>query len=336
MNKSVTLGSVFLAAGLLFSGTAPGFTESFSVDRFYKGNLHTHTLESDGDAPVDEVLRWYKSAGYNFVSITDHDKLTPTAGKYAPSPGFVTLAGVEITGLAQSKKPIHVNALCGKSPLKGIRRAAPVTEVLAENIGLSRADGAITLVNHPNFGWAITEDELATLDGFEMLEIASGHPLVNELGDATRPSHEQIWDTYLSRKGQVFGTAVDDAHDYYKFAKAERNPGRAWIQVWAPELTEEAICAAIREGRFYSSKGARISAIRVEDRFLEVSVDDWNSVTDHVAFLGQHGQVLSRTTASPARYELRGGERYVRARVAQSENREAWTQAYFTGWKNPD
>ena len=44
--------------------------------RWWKGNLHTHTLWSDGDDYPEMVLDWYKSRGYHFVAISDHNILS--------------------------------------------------------------------------------------------------------------------------------------------------------------------------------------------------------------------------------------------------------------------
>ena len=54
------------------SGAAPG--------RWFKGNTHTHTVNSDGDSTPDEVVRWYREHGYNFLVLSDHNYLTPTTG----------------------------------------------------------------------------------------------------------------------------------------------------------------------------------------------------------------------------------------------------------------
>ena len=44
--------------------------------RWYKGNTHTHTTESDGDTPPEEVALWYRDHGYNFLVLSDHNVLT--------------------------------------------------------------------------------------------------------------------------------------------------------------------------------------------------------------------------------------------------------------------
>src|ERR1051325_8633548 len=41
--------------------------------RWWKGNLHTHTLWSDGDDYPEMVVDWYKSHGYDFLALSDHN-----------------------------------------------------------------------------------------------------------------------------------------------------------------------------------------------------------------------------------------------------------------------
>jgi len=43
---------------------------------WFKGNLHTHTLWSDGDAPPETVVHWYRQNGYKFLALSDHNILS--------------------------------------------------------------------------------------------------------------------------------------------------------------------------------------------------------------------------------------------------------------------
>ena len=61
------------AAGAAAAAQAPGRPLGW---RWYKGNTHTHTLESDGDSTPDEVTRWYHERGYHFLVLSDHNVLT--------------------------------------------------------------------------------------------------------------------------------------------------------------------------------------------------------------------------------------------------------------------
>ena len=44
--------------------------------RWFKGNLHTHTYWSDGDEYPEMVLDWYKTHGYDFIALSDHNTLS--------------------------------------------------------------------------------------------------------------------------------------------------------------------------------------------------------------------------------------------------------------------
>src|SRR5215208_7488197 len=71
--------------------------------RWYKGNTHTHTLNSDGDSTADEVTTWYRSHGYQFLVLSDHNVLTNVDGLNAvhgASDQFPVIKGEEVTDRA--------------------------------------------------------------------------------------------------------------------------------------------------------------------------------------------------------------------------------------------
>src|ERR1700677_1817423 len=43
--------------------------------RWFRGNLHTHSMWSDGDDYLEMVGLWYKDHGYDFLCFTDHNRL---------------------------------------------------------------------------------------------------------------------------------------------------------------------------------------------------------------------------------------------------------------------
>ena len=80
---------------------------------WYKGNTHTHTLNSDGDSSPADVVRWYAERQYNFLFVTDHEFLTPIAplNEQFGQPGhFAVFSGQEVTDSFE-KRPHHVNGL---------------------------------------------------------------------------------------------------------------------------------------------------------------------------------------------------------------------------------
>ena len=43
---------------------------------FYRGNTHCHTTRSDGRRSPEEVIALYREAGYDFLALTDHRRLS--------------------------------------------------------------------------------------------------------------------------------------------------------------------------------------------------------------------------------------------------------------------
>ena len=48
-------------------------TSTIPAARWWRGNLHMHTFWSDGRAFPEEAVAWYKSHGYHFLGVSDHN-----------------------------------------------------------------------------------------------------------------------------------------------------------------------------------------------------------------------------------------------------------------------
>jgi hypothetical protein len=295
--------------------------------RWYKGNLHSHTINSDGDSPPYELVGWYKRNGYQFLAITDHNTFTdPALFDTNPNDNFLLIGAEEIT----NAKTVHVNAI-------GIGRVIPAqkgdsaTALLQASIDAVREQGGVPLINHPNFLWAFTAAEMKPLKRTGLLEIASAHPIVNHAGDGKVPSTEQMWDELLTSGMRIWAAAVDDSH-YFRgeFSATQANPGGAWVSVRATALTRDAIVAALDAGEFYASTGPEIRDIRREAQTLVVELPPpAQGRRSRVVFIGDGGRVLGTSYDNPARYTFNGSEKYVRARVEDSNGLRAWTQPVF-------
>jgi hypothetical protein len=308
-------------AALVFSFTALGAEES--TPRWFKGNTHTHTTESDGDASPTQVVRWYREHGYDFLVITDHDKVTRLE-----APGILLIPGEEVTDRLP-KKSLHINAIGIERVVKP-QRGASIVEVLQRNIDAVREAGGIAAVNHPNFGWSFGAEELKKLDRATLLEIASGHPLVNMEGGGGVPSVEAMWDEVLTSGKRIFAIAVDDAHHYQcdlpKLPVLPALPGQGWIVVRGNTLTRATIVGAIERGEFYASTGVDIDDYSWTDEVFTVVIREARLAKFRTDFIGRGGKVLHTSTSNPAIYLSRGNEGYIRARVTDSNGKRAWLQ----------
>ena len=292
-----------------------------------KGNTHTHTTQSDGDSPPEKVVEWYESHGYNFLVLSDHNKVVDPAGYDADlSDNFLLIPGEEISANS-SGAPVHVNALGVKSdlpPLAGVSLA----NCIRKNVEAILAAGGVAIVNHPNFGYAFDHQQLKTVTQLDLFEIYNGHPAVNNAGDSAHPSVEQIWDNLLSLGTQVYGVAADDAHHFATFGLKCANPGRGWIMVRVNELSQSEILEKMREGDFYASTGVELGDYSVSRSAIEISIEPVPGVRYVTEFIGLNGQALHEVKGRLAIYRFTGDstEAYVRARITASDGSRAWTQ----------
>jgi hypothetical protein len=304
---------------------------------YYKGNLHTHTLNSDGDSTPDDVVRWYREHGYNFVTITDHNYLTSVDGLNAlhgADDKFLVMKGEELTDSFE-KKPIHVNGFAPNSFIKptGGNSVLDVTQRMVDAI---RGAGAVPSINHPNFGWAISADELLQVQRTRLFEVFNGHPTVNNAGGGGVPGLEEVWDRLLSSGKMIYGIAVDDAH-YFKRPedKTAPRPGFGWVYVRAPRLESRALLEALERGDFYSSTGVELQSIAATASSLTIAIKTETQSKYRIQFVGRQGRVLSESITSPATYTFKGDESYVRAKVFESNGKQAWIQPVPVGASAP-
>jgi hypothetical protein len=324
---------------------------------WYKGNTHTHTINSDGDSAPDVVARWYREHDYQFLFITDHEYLTdpaPLNALFGAKERFLLLPGQEITQSTDDPKrsSAHVNALFTHEVIfpVGVRRCmgsgcgayAPketsLETTFATNIAAILAQGGIAQVNHPNYRWSVKPEDLYNIPDGTLLEIWNGQGHINNLGGEVapgdvRPSAEGFWDILLSRGKRIWGVGSDDSHT---FTEPDVNdpsgaaPGQAWIVVRAPELTAEAIKSAIKRGDFYASTGVELEDYHASTKQITIKMEEGRFQTKYrTQFIGKNGRVLRETTANPAIYDVKGDEGYVRARITDSNGKMAWTQPVF-------
>lgn len=405
------------AAALLFTCTLQA--------AWWKGNLHTHTFWSDGDDFPEAVADWYKTNGYHFIALSDHNIfqegekwITITNStreraveKYKERFGenwihqralletqtvrlkrfdefralfdepnrFLLIPAEEISAKFRTH-PIHVNAVNIRELIKA-QEGSNVVDVLQGNVNAvleqRRRTGQPMFphINHPNFGWGLTAEDLMRIEGDRFFEVYNGHPAVNNEGDLYHPNTERIWDIVLTFRlaelglEPMFGTAVDDAHNYRTMARTNSNPGRGWVVVRSEQLTAPAIIEAMERGDFYASSGVRLRDIHVTTNALAIDIDAEPGITYTTQFVGTRtsfdrtaesgqrpagtvapvtryysgdiGTVLVEVPGPQSQYTFRGDEIYVRAKVISSKAKRnpyaagelevAWTQPVIPG-----
>jgi len=194
------------------------------------------------------------------------------------------------------------------------------------------ADG-VPHINHPNFGWAFSTEELRKIENDKLIEIYNGHPEVHNVGGGGTPGMEEVWDMLLTSGKRIYGIAVDDAHHFQgEFAADRANPGRGWVSVKAPRLVSIEIMAALESGRFYASTGPELEDVKITPTTLEVRVKPRGNFRYTITFIGDGGEVLEKIPGAKATFDLTRhpeARTYVRARVDDSAGYHAWVQPAF-------
>lgn len=297
------------------------------VKRWHKGNLHTHTslLGSTGPASPENVVRWYKDHGYDWLAITDHNVLT----EYETDE-MVMVRGEEVgKHMPSGNGPIHVNGFGISRSVEFVDLEEKVPTMQASIDGVLAAGGVASL-NHPNDRDSFTDEHVLQTTGASFIEVFNGGgPSKNNDGGNGRPSSEEIWDGVLSGGQRVYGLATDDAHTYDEFRPDRANPGRAWVCVRADPLTEETILTALSRGEFYASNGVELADVSATRSELSVEIRARPGESFLTRFVGRHGRVLSEQGGLQPRYEFEGNEGYVRATVESSDGCKAWAQPVF-------
>jgi hypothetical protein len=388
-----------LAGGLL-ARVPPGGAQELPPG-WWKGNLHTHSLWSDGDDYPEMITRWYKEHGYHFLALSDHNvlsegerwidaarsrgglpalmkyrqrfgsdwvetrerdgaqqvRLRPLAefrGRFEEPGRFLMIQSEEIT----AERTVHVNAT-NLQKLITPRGGETTLAVMQNNVDAVLAQRRETgqpmfpHLNHPNFHWAVTAEDLMQVRGERFFEVYNGHPQVYNEGDARHASTERIWDIVLAhrlaepRVEPMYGLATDDSHHYHAFGPSHPNSGRGWIVVRAPGLTAAAIVAAMEQGDFYASTGVRLRTVERAGNRLALEIVPEPGVTYATQFIGTRrnagrrsepvrdtdgmplpvtrrysdaiGAVLAEVPGLSPAYPLRGDELYVRAKVTSSK-----------------
>jgi hypothetical protein len=263
---------------------------------------------------------------------------------------FLLIQAEELTDKFENKQ-VHMNAINVQSAIQP-QGGSSLQEVMQRNLDAIMTQRKATNVpimqhlNHPNFYYSITAQNIIDLRGERFFEVYNGHPLVHNYGDSTHPGTEQMWDeiniAYVKQgKPLLYGLATDDSHNYHIFGSTQSNSGRGWVMVNAEALTPAALIGALEEGKFYASTGLSLSDITVRDNVFNVKVKEEQGVSYKIEFIGakagdSKSKILATTAGGSAQFKLTDKYVFVRAKVTSSkaktnplgedENEAAWVQ----------
>lgn len=220
-------------------------------DRFYLGDTHVHSSQSDGRLSPEELALIGTARGLDFLALTDH---ADARGARAYPDSICILPGEEISAGGR----IHFALLGFDSPLGRFR-----LEKLPEIARQVHAAGGAVVLAHPWMAFSRSPDRLPLLDrGF-----AEGHIDGVEVFSAalTAPEHgtwERMFQHFLAVWAPL-RPAVLASSDWHRRAHG-RAVGQACTYVLAPDLSPASLVRAIAARR---TVAALMPATALEDNF---------------------------------------------------------------------
>jgi len=288
-----------------------------------KGNLHSHSTNSDGRVSPQERLDGYVGQGYDFLCLSDHDNITPVQSVSAPDP-FVLVEGVELHPSNPFGGQVHhFLALDVHEDISA--RSMPPQHVID---AVLEQGGSIWLA-HPHWSSVNIMRDTLPLRGLAGVEVFN-----STCRSAARGESSIHWDDWMEQENRIYPClANDDSHDH---PDADRDTYHSWTMVRVKERTPEALAEAMVNGSSYGSTGPEIHDIRLE----KVDEDDrGNAIVDATVRCSEAQRiaaVMNRVgreyrqdeTFEEATIRMRPGALWVRFEIIGPDGSKAWSNPF--------
>jgi hypothetical protein len=320
----------------------------------YKGQMHCHSTNSDGALAPAAVVAKYVGYGYDFMTITDHNYITPN-----PSPNAdIVWMGNSYEDTWNSAGHQHMNVWNCTEVINRVNAyTTSNTPLMLVNHYVKQGDSVLSY-NHPEYPPVYASDDtLANLPiGISFVEIYNstiqtylgvvdalpstanygdmveynGTRYINTSTTKASPNWQATTESanpdgnldrgfriMLDRGHKVFCDAVDDFH------RGDNMENRGWQMVFAHSRTKQSIWNGLLKGASYASTGVSLNDVSFVDGVYKIDIANGeNAVT---TFYGYNNEVLGTSNGSTATYEATGNEKYIRAMVV-IDGKKAWTQ----------
>jgi len=293
-------------------------TNFIQKGKFYKANLHAHSTNSDGKLSQEEAVSLYKDNGYNFLALSEHNRITQT-DKY-DTKDFKLVPAVELHSYINNPLTIHhfvgLTTMDNKKVHDGMRlEDIPFTNnresVLALEKRLTDLD-FLTFYCHPT--WSRVE-----LNQFDF--ISSNMMEIYNWGTIFSQAHNKdvtYWEDWNRLGKPIWGLANDDGH------RIEQHLG-GWNMIKCEEFTIESMLESLKAGSFYATTGPEIHDFYVEDDIVHVKCSPASMVS--IITMSKWGKCYRDPSASitEIEHEISSSAYLIRIEVHDREGNIAWS-----------
>ncbi len=324
---------------------------------FYKANLHSHSVISDGADTPEHLKEEYKKMGYSIYAYTDHDVFIPHND--LTDDAFLALNGYEVEINEPGDDPdYNTHRVChmcfisldrdkteqvclhrqwymfanipknigrmnwGDAP-DYVREYTP--ECINDMIRRAKEAGFFVTYNHP--AWSLEYyPQYMGYEGFDALEIYNGGCIYSGFND--RNGH--VYDEMLNGGKRPFVTGSDDNHPVPRPGDPSCECGSAWTMIKAKKLDYPSVADALKKGHFYASMGPEIKELTYENGIITVECSPARTIELRTDVRACQSVRPALTPSTHGEFRLYPAAKYFRIVVTDERGLTAETHAYFT------
>lgn len=254
---------------------------------YYKANLHTHSIISDGKLTPEEVKQQYKAAGYQIVALTDHSVTTDQ--QHLCDEDFLFITGTEIC-FEDTVNPYKCRHLCllskdphllwqpFRDPDMLPHMPAYFDRCICENMDnrytpeamnavVARANllGFLVTYNHPAWSQESYPD-YAPMEGIWGMEYRNSSCITSGFDE----NNGWVYQELLRLGKRIVPVMADDMHRAVK-PNGAKVLGVSWNMVAAPEFSYSGVMQALEKGDLYASCGPEIYSLTCDGNTISIT-----------------------------------------------------------------
>jgi histidinol phosphatase-like PHP family hydrolase len=241
--------------------------------RFFRGNLHCHSNQSDGHRAPEEVVAAYREARYDFIVLSDHFEedydwqITDT--RELRDEHFTTIVGAELSSGPWDLPNTYWVVAAGLPP-----DFPPARQDHAGAIRRAREAGAFLVMLHPGLNNLLlsTADRPPSLEAIDAIEIYNHNMAMGAGPDGAHGAY--MLEALLQEGFRVMAVAGDDAHFEHP---QDRFGGR--VEVHCDGLDPDGLLYSLKRGYYYSTQGPSLRELQLDGNSLYVETSDAYSIT---------------------------------------------------------
>ena len=307
------------------SDSPADFIAGTTADRgagWYRGDLHGHTIHSDGSWDIPEFVEYMRGHGLDFVTLSDHNTISGLAQhRSLAENGFVAIGGTELS------------TFLGHALALGIQeyfdwRVGTDHELTMPELAQRILDaGRLFVIAHP---MAVGDPECCGCH-WEHLDMMPGNAPAVEIWNGWWSDYNeqgvQLYYRWLNEGHRLVATSGTDIH--------ERPPanaqGRAATNVvYAEHFSEEGILTALKHGHSYISAGPELVLEAVAQSSAKAMMGDSlpaEAATIMVRWKDAHPGSIVRLIADGVVHESHSVEAMGEARWMLDAGQAQWINA---------